>query len=388
MMDDYIRQNVEPYHGATSSVMEIKNEYSKIDENWLSKHFRVAMYLSIFAFLVESLLSFNIFRTNLITTSNTLFFLKYLIIPSIFNFVLLLVGIYRMRYSKISQTQRIYTVSFMLTGICFVLTTVHNIYTPIYAIYLIPILLTTVYASPKLTKSLGITSVVLFLISEFVIHWDPNAQNIFTSPLRLIGIILLFSLLLSFSILSVIATNYLQQKYKASIDLEVERHHLEQQLRFDELTEIYNRLALNVALKAVEESDNRHYILGIVDIDNFKKINDRFGHSVGDRILKKFATTLKENEDSYITFRFGGDEFCLLFENVSMEIASETCKKIQIILNQVSLEEDNEVRLTASFGLSEYTATVGVAELFIRADYALYNAKKARNKVTAFEEIA
>lgn len=114
-MDDYIRQNVEPYHGATSSVMEIKNEYSKIDENWLSKHFRVAMYLSIFAFLVESLLSFNIFRTNLITTSNTLFFLKYLIIPSIFNFVLLLVGIYRMRYSKISQTQRIYTVSFMLT---------------------------------------------------------------------------------------------------------------------------------------------------------------------------------------------------------------------------------------------------------------------------------
>lgn len=103
------------YHGATSSVMEIKNEYSKIDENWLSKHFRVAMYLSIFAFLVESLLSFNIFRTNLITTSNTLFFLKYLIIPSIFNFVLLLVGIYRMRYSKISQTQRIYTVSFMLT---------------------------------------------------------------------------------------------------------------------------------------------------------------------------------------------------------------------------------------------------------------------------------
>ena len=102
---------------------------------------------------------------------------------------------------------------------------------------------------------------------------------------------------------------------------------------------------MNVALKAVEESDNRHYILGIIDIHNFKKINDRFEHSVGNRILKKFAMTLKENEDSYITFRFGGDEFCLLFENVSIQVASETCKKIQIILNQVSLEEDNEVRL-------------------------------------------
>ena len=63
MIDDYIRQSIEPYNGATSRVKEIKNEYSRIDENWLSKHFRVAMYLSVFAFLVELVLSFYILRT-------------------------------------------------------------------------------------------------------------------------------------------------------------------------------------------------------------------------------------------------------------------------------------------------------------------------------------
>lgn len=385
-MVEHIRQFINPYNFATSRVTEIQKEYTKIDENWLAIQLKVGAYLSLTTFFIELLLSVYISQTVLVTTTLPLYFLKYLIIPSTLNFLLLLLGFWMNKYSNMSQQKRMYGISVIITCICFILTTAHNIFIPIYAVYLISIVLTGVYAKPNLTKIIGILSISLFFISEFIIKWDPNTPDFFTNPMRRIGIILLFILILIFTILCVIGMYFLQKKYIASINLEIEHQRLEYQLQFDELTGIYNRLGLNVALKAVEEeSESNDYILAMVDVDHFKQINDRFGHPMGDQCLKDISNILKMNEDEYLSFRFGGDEFCLLFQDVTMEQAVTVCRKIQQEVQSLAYSEYPDLQLTASFGLSEYRSEVGITELFIRSDYALYKAKKIRNHIRVFD---
>lgn len=385
-MVEHIRQFINPYNFATSRVTEIQQEYTKIDESWLAIQFKVGAYLSLTTFFIELLLGLYISQTVLVTTTLPRYFLKYLIIPSTLNFLLLLLGFWMNKYSNMSQQKRMYGISIIITLICCVLTTVHNIFIPIYAVYLIPIVLTGVYAKPHLTKVIGILSACLFYISEFVIKWDPNTTDFFTNPMRRIGIILLFILVIIFTILCVIGMYFLQKKYIASINLEIEHQRLEYQLRFDELTGIYNRLGLNVALKAVEEDrESKYYILAMVDIDHFKQINDRFGHPMGDQCLKDVSNILKMNENNYLSFRFGGDEFCLLFQGVTLEQAVTICRNLKQEVQGLAYAEYPDLQLTASFGLSEYQSEVGITELFIRSDYALYKAKKVRNHIRVFD---
>lgn len=367
-------------------VAEIENKYSKIDREWLILHFKMAVSFSIAAFFVESLLSLYVSQTSLVTTTLLRFYLKYLILPTVANMLLLFICALLMKNQQVSQTQRIYIVSFTTTLISFVLTTTHNIFTPIYITYLIPIVLTVIYTVPRLTSTISISSLALFFLSEFVLIWDPNKETIFESPIRLTEIILLFVIMLIFSIICIISVRFLQQKNSASIELEMERLTLEHQLRFDELTGIYNRSGLNAALESIEESNGEDsYILAVGDIDYFKKINDRYGHHTGDMCLKAYAETLKKVAKNCMVFRFGGDEFCLLFQNISMDEARAVCTEIQKEVRDFQISDTIVLSLTTSFGLAKYNPDAGVTELFIRADYALYSAKKERNKVVIFQ---
>jgi hypothetical protein len=123
----------------------------------------------------------------------------------------------------------------MFVLISFVITTIHNISSPVYTLYILPIVITGIYAVPRLTMRTGILSICLFLSAEFLIPWNPSQNTIFESPLRLLGIVLIFSLLVMFTLIFTIGMYYLEKKNIASINLELERYELEQQLYIDEL---------------------------------------------------------------------------------------------------------------------------------------------------------
>ena len=87
------------------------------------------------------------------------------------------------------------------------------------------------------------------------------------------------------------------------------------------------------------------HVLAVVDIDNFKSINDRFGHYMGDRCLIEFARVLMEHSCDYTPYRYGGDEFCLLFHNMTMEAAVLVCEEIRQLTEKIRIEEEREIRL-------------------------------------------
>lgn len=160
---------------------------------------------------------------------------------------------------------------------------------------------------------------------------------------------------------------------------------LEQQVTLDELTGLLNRRGFFDAFMAEVDRTNRGHseggLLILVDVDNFKMINDTYGHQAGDAALRLIARTLQDDSrlmDS--AARLGGDEFVLLLTGTAREKALVRAQNLIRRLNSLSLIwYGAEIPVRASLGLKDYIKGDTPDEIFGEADTALY-ASKRRNK--------
>ena len=165
----------------------------------------------------------------------------------------------------------------------------------------------------------------------------------------------------------------------------------EEDALIDPLTQVANRGSFDESIQKwvrQHRSANTGFILVMLDLDDFKKINDTMGHQVGDRVLLSAAQTLKKcvrSED--IVARYGGEEFVILMSNITLEQAEA---KFSGLLTEIasthyelrSGDPQGFVRFTASCGLAEFTGSQTVEQLIRSADEALYDAKKmGKNRV-------
>lgn len=161
----------------------------------------------------------------------------------------------------------------------------------------------------------------------------------------------------------------------------------------DPLTGVGNRRCFDVTIeKAIEESRSLGTPLSLVmcDIDHFKRINDAFGHQVGDEIIKMFSrvieTCVREGDT---VIRYGGEEFAIILPRASQEAARTVAERIrhQVESKKLTVRETNERigTMTASFGVAEHRSGEDVEMLVQRADNKLYEAKSSgRNRVSTF----
>ena len=187
----------------------------------------------------------------------------------------------------------------------------------------------------------------------------------------------------------------IQGEYQARINdlvgqrsvLELEASTLRNEVLTDSLTELLNRRAFNQHLEhAVNQWERHHraFVLILGDLDYFKLINDRFGHLVGDQVLKAVAQRISSSlRRSDLAFRIGGEEFAIILTESSLTAGAEVAEKIRRRIDEqpVTLDSGQNVFPTMSFGLGGPDGADG-ATLFARIDQALYAAKrKGRNRV-------
>ncbi len=144
----------------------------------------------------------------------------------------------------------------------------------------------------------------------------------------------------------------------------------------DPMTGVLNRGAFDQILK-VMENDKRNFALILVDVDNFKKVNDTCGHIVGDTILKRVAKLLAEAFRSIDhVCRIGGDEFAVVMMNLTSDLGYVIENKIAEINNQLAKQEENLPTVSLSAGAAFTDRENPGESLFKDADKALYNVKK------------
>lgn len=152
----------------------------------------------------------------------------------------------------------------------------------------------------------------------------------------------------------------------------------------DPLTQAYNRFGIDqivstmIALNERESGagTNPDFALILIDIDHFKRINDRRGHDTGDRVLQAVATIIAKaiGRKDYLG-RWGGEEFIVLLPNKRKEFAIAMAEKIRLSIDGTLFEPDNPLAVTASFGVSDRLQGEEFNDTFKRADIALYQAK-------------
>lgn len=161
---------------------------------------------------------------------------------------------------------------------------------------------------------------------------------------------------------------------------------------YDELTGIYNRRHFTqVAMSTLKYCQSAKQDLSLImfDLDNFKKINDTFGHICGDWALKETIRVCENiGRKNDVFARLGGEEFCILLPSCNIDAAvirAETCRAA--IENTITEESGNNFNITASFGITDVTRSgFDLEKLLTDADFAAYESKHAgRNRVTVFE---
>ncbi|MFC2073638.1 diguanylate cyclase [Campylobacterota bacterium] len=154
----------------------------------------------------------------------------------------------------------------------------------------------------------------------------------------------------------------------------------------DFLTGLYNRKFLYETGKKLYENakrENLSIVVAMIDIDHFKKINDRYGHEAGDIALKRLGMIFLENfRSSDILTRYGGEEFCILLTNTDVKSAVQVMEKVSKIVEETMIELNNiSFRMTLSVGINDDTCS-SFDDMIALADKRLYQAKhEGRNRV-------
>ncbi|HUB77149.1 MAG TPA: GGDEF domain-containing protein [Bryobacteraceae bacterium] len=181
--------------------------------------------------------------------------------------------------------------------------------------------------------------------------------------------------ILGFSALAMWNENQIDRIHQLAGEVDYLRRERDQRLDLDQLTGLLNQAALS---RRVDQPLPFDGVVAVCDMDNFKDINDRYGHLVGDEILRNIGNLLRSSirhEDE--AFRWGGDEFVIFFHNQRTEVARKRMQEISARLLEFRVRGHGVLPITFSWGTAEVTGRL-LRDALDEADQSMYALKRAK----------
>ncbi len=150
-------------------------------------------------------------------------------------------------------------------------------------------------------------------------------------------------------------------------------------VNIDYLTGVVNRRGIDIALRrAIYDCKGKEFAAIMIDVDYFKKINDKYGHKAGDEVLENIASVLRESfDDDDVVGRFGGDEFCIITQIIDENTLQQKIKKIKKAVAEIDWCNKGEMNLSISTGVAVYDFSSGmkVKDFMEHIDRKMYKEK-------------
>lgn len=360
--------------------MELERSFSLYRESFYSRWQKNILNLSIIvAFVVFGI---EIFTFHSLLSVAEKEFRKFtyicarIVIPSGINFGIILVTSFILKSRKVKTERKNFMVSFCFFMICSVLSVFHNYFQILLLSTCISLLLCSIFGDTRILKIQVHLIIPIFFIAS-ITFWCDKLTGI---PIYKILTIICAIAFISFTYVfarAVVISQKDQLKYIRKI---YERQNeLVEELRIDPLTKLCNRMAFNETISRIinlkKDSDISPFIV-MMDIDFFKKVNDRYGHICGDEVLVSLANIMRSNVSTRKAFRFGGEEFILLFEDDNQERIVKIVEKIRQEFSEKVYDFAPDESFTISAGISAWKEGFDDKKWIEWADKALYFAKE------------
>lgn len=367
---------------ATRSAKKQIEGIRALEKDWLRRHVWMNTAATLLLVAVEAVIFYLVKCTDSFPMEESVFLYKYLYAPAISCGSCLVIQ-WLVWLIPFSTSTKKYVISLGMAVTCFVAYSVHQYYSVLQCAFMIPVILTVAYGDLTLTRVIAGICISLELVSEFYVFWDEDKQYALSSMDNMVKFLLGIVIQLLVFGMSRVILNYEWEKVELAMRQEREQNQLKKEAYKDLLTDLPNRVSLRRSFDdMLANLEGNTYHLVMMDIDRFKMVNDQLGHLEGDRVLRELGKIYQEKCTLGQAFRFGGDEFCMLFKNVSEDDIVETCRQIQKAFQTIGTDQTDAIGMTLSFGIAEHDNVSRPVWLIQEADNELYLAKKKRSSIS------
>jgi len=318
------------------------------------------------------------------------FFIHYLLLPSLLMAAVVISAEICVRFMESKyHDYMLITASVLLT---LIVAAIHTSLEYLMFFLFFPIMISIFYFQiKKLAFAVGNSFAALYLLYIF--------NNTIHQRFDIVGLLAITALMAVYSCIAFgVLTRgreilqHLRSSYESNQELLVRNILMDKLAKTDALTDTYNHMAYHEFVeKLAEQADNGQLELtiAVMDIDNFKKVNDSYGHRAGDAILRDVAAiaSSKVGPNDFIA-RYGGEEFVILFTEIEYSEAYQAADEIRQTISDTVHESIGGLSVTVSVGVNRYMPGMGKEPFFRGADAALYEAKHSgKNRTVASEAV-
>lgn len=256
----------------------------------------------------------------------------------------------------------------------------------LYSLAMIPVTYFITYLDPEIKHPLllsSILAVVHLILIITAMKWSsiheavyPGFSISFVNSISMINMVAAFMILVSFSVMFLSKINYDFKVLKSQNDT------LDRLANYDQLTGLRNRNHIHDIFEQYIKS-TEPYCVVLGDIDDFKRVNDTYGHSAGDEVLKTVSSLINNRiGDNGVVCRWGGEEILILIKGSTENGITFTENILDKIRNTTVISGNYKIRVTMTFGLCDYGDAMNIEKLISLADKRLYIGKKnGKNQV-------
>lgn len=309
----------------------------------------------------------------------------YVIIPILINFTAHFIVRWVACNKQFEQDVKNASVIYGALATSCVLTLFHMDYITTACTFCFPIVLSGMFCNKKLlNRALIVTIFCLVLSTVISCIYKTTDITFLQNQLVVYGTNIISYLA------ALLTIDFTQNNFNIMNGQSIANRKLRHGIRRDQMTGLYNHVTFFSEFeKVIEDAENRRISLcvAVIDIDDFKTINDKYGHENGDKVLLRLSNVMKEcstPEDK--VFRYGGEEFVILFINKSFASAKTMVTNMLTAFSN-SQYDFAKVKTTFSCGIVQYNPSYSKDALFSEADGLMYKAKKnGKNQIKTLEE--
>lgn len=360
--------------------------FDEIYVKWRKNFNYVALLVACTTLMLELVISFVLIRhlPQAIKLPLPFYFLLYVFVPSFLNFSLVIIGKKLIHCKNLSDTFKNYSSILVLSIQFLIIACAHNVFTISTCVLCFPVFLTIIYSDKKMTKVVALVSMLFSAIGFIFAKIDGRANDEFFT----IEIYVSFILLIGCYITATLLINIEKEKSERLKASSFKQLQLEELLKCDPLTGLHNMRTFYNVLETSIEHKEMPLCIAVIDIDNFKSVNDTWGHEKGNDVLIYLAAQLQYccNNKGRV-FRYGGEEFTIVFTNTTSQEAMAMIKEASENLSNKKFKFMPQHKITFSCGIVSHLFDGSSAQdLFIKADKTMYQAKLAgRNRILVGE---